>query len=85
MEGTDKGAPVKDKRIKRNSKECFDDNSSEKLTIRHKLFKKYKKSRSDVDKEILKTARYNVQNLIAKREKEPFENKVTACTSKAKG
>ena len=85
MEGTDKGAPVKDKRIKRNSKECFDENSSEKLTIRHKLFKKYKKSRSDVDKEILKTARYNVQNLIAKREKEPFENKVTACTSKAKG
>ena len=85
MEGTDKGAPVKDKRIKRNSEECFDDNISEKLIIRHKLFKKYKKSRSHVDKEILKTARYNVQNLIAKGEKEPFEIKVTTCTGKAKG
>ena len=48
----DKVALVKSKRIKRNSQERFDSEISEKLIIRDKVFKKYKKTRLDVDKEI---------------------------------
>ena len=69
MEVIDKVAPVKSKRIKRNSQEWFDSEISEKLIIRDKLFKKYKKTRLHVDKEIYKRARYSVQNLIAKQKK----------------
>ena len=43
MEITDKVAPVKSKRIKRNSQEWFDSEISEKIIIRDKLLKKYKK------------------------------------------
>ena len=67
MEVIDKVAPVKNKRIKRNSQEWFDSEISEKLIIRDKLFKKYKKTRLHVDKEIYKRARYSVQNIIAKK------------------
>ena len=41
----------KNRRIKRNSQEWFDSEISEKLVIRDKLFKKYKKTRLHVDKE----------------------------------
>ena len=44
MEVINKVAPVKNKRIKRNSQEWFDNYISEKLIIWDKLFKKYKKS-----------------------------------------
>ena len=43
MEVIDKVAPVKNKRIKRNSQKWFDSEISEKLIIRDKFFKKYKK------------------------------------------
>ena len=44
MEVIDKVAPVKNKRIKTSFQEWFDFEISEKLMIRDKLFKKYKKS-----------------------------------------
>ena len=69
MEVIDKVAPVKNKRIKRNSQEWFDREISEKLIIRDNFFKKYKKTRLHVDKEIYKRARYSMQNLIAKKKK----------------
>ena len=84
MEVIDKVAPVRSKRIKRNSQEWFDSEISEKLIIRDKLFKKYKKTRLHVDKEIYKRARYSVQNLIAKKKKEFFENKLKECIGKPK-
>ena len=43
MEVIDKIAPVKNKRIKRNSQEWFDSEIPEKPIIWNKLFKKYKK------------------------------------------
>ena len=82
MEVIDKVAPVKSKRIKRNSQEWFDSEISEKLIIRDKLFKKYKKTRLHVDKEIYKRAQYSVQNLIAKKKKEFFGKKLKECISK---
>ena len=67
----DKVFPVENKRIERNSQEWFDSKISEKLIIRDKLFKKYKKTRFHVDKNITK-AQYSVQNLIAKKKQEFF-------------
>ena len=84
MEVIDKVAPVKNKRIKRNSEEWFDSEISEKLIIRDQLFKKYKKTRLHVDKEIYKRARHSVQNLIAKKKREFFEYKHKKCISKLK-
>ena len=84
MEVIDKVAPVKNKRIKRNSQEWFDSEISEKVITWDKLFKKYKKTRLHVDKEIYNTARYSVQNLIAKKKKEFFENKLKECIGKPK-
>ena len=54
-----KVVPVKNKKIKRNSQKCFDSENSEKLVIRGKRFKKYKKTRL-VEKEIYKKARYTL-------------------------
>ena len=71
MEVIDKVAPVKNKRIKRNSQEWLDCEISEKLTIWDKRFKIYKKTttRLHVYREIYKRAPYSVQNLIAKKKK----------------
>ena len=84
MEVIDKVAPVKNKRIKGNSQEWFDSEISEELIIRDKLFKKYKKTRLHVDEEIYKRARYSVQNLIAKKKKEFFENRLKEFIGKPK-
>ena len=69
MEVIDKVALVKSKRIKRNFQEWFDSEISEKLIIRDKFFKKYKRTRLHVDKDIYKSAQYSVQNLIAEKKK----------------
>ena len=66
MEVIDKVAPVKNKRIKRNSQDWFGRVILGKLIIQDKLFMKYKKTRLLVQKEIYKRARYSVQNLITK-------------------
>ena len=84
MKVSDEVAPVKNKRIKRNSQEWFDSQISEKLIIRDKLFKKYKKTKLHEDKKIYKKARYSVQNLIAKKKKCFFENKLKECIGKPK-
>ena len=66
MEVIDKVAPVKNKRIKRNSQDWFGRVILGKLIIQDKLFMKHKKTRLLVQKEIYKRARYSVQNLITK-------------------
>ena len=60
MEVIDKVAPVKSKRIKRNSQEWLDSEISEKLIIWDKLFNKYKNTRLHVDKEIYKRVQYKM-------------------------
>ena len=47
------------------------------------LWLKYRKTRLHIDKEIYKRAQYSVQNLIAKKKKYFFENKLK-CISKPK-
>ena len=62
-------APIKLRRIKQNSQEWFDGEVAEKISVRDKLFKKFKKSKLHIDKEIYKIARYEVQKLISYKKK----------------
>ena len=43
-------APIKSRRIKQNSQEWFDGEVAEKIRVRYKLFKKFKKSKLHIDK-----------------------------------
>ena len=45
--------------------EWFDGEVAEKISVRNKLFKKFKRSKLHIDKEIYKIARYEVQKLIS--------------------
>ena len=54
MPAIDKIAPYKSKRVKGNTQKWFDGEVSEKLNLRNKLFKKFKKSRLHIDKELYK-------------------------------
>ena len=60
----DLAAPIKSRRIKQNSQEWFDGEVAEKISARDKLFKKFKKPKLHIDKEMYKIARYEVQKLI---------------------
>ena len=44
-------APIKSRRIKQNSQEWLDGEVAEKISVRDKLFKKFKKSTLHIDKE----------------------------------
>ena len=52
----DQVAPIMLRRIKQNSEEWFDGEVVEKISVRDKLFKKFKKSKLHIDKEIYKIA-----------------------------
>ena len=47
-------APYKSNRVKGNTQKWFDGEVLEKLNLRNKLFKKFKKSRLHIDKELYK-------------------------------
>ena len=49
-------ALIKSRRIKQNSQEWFDGEIAEKISVRHKLFKKFKNSNIHIRKEIYKIA-----------------------------
>ena len=57
MSVIDKLAPFKTKRVKGNSQEWFDGEVLESIALRDKLFKKFKRSKLNVDKEIHATNR----------------------------
>ena len=56
-------APLKEMRIKGNSKSCFDSDILEHINIRERLKKKYKKSRLQIDFENFKNAQKQAQQL----------------------
>ena len=68
-------APIKSRRIKPNSQEWFDSEVAKK-SVCDKLFKKFKKSKLHIDKEIYKIARYEVQKLISCKKKKFLENRL---------
>ena len=65
----DKIAPYKSKRVKGNTQKWFDGDVLEKLNFRNKIFKKLKKSRLYIDKELYKKSKYDTLKLIAQKNK----------------
>ena len=74
-------APFKTVSIKINASECFDEEIAEKIHTRDKLYKKFKSTKLHVDEEIYKEARNTVQNLIRKKKKAYFEEKLSESTA----
>ena len=64
MSVIDKVAPIKGRQIKENSQEWFDGEIADEIKNREKLFKKFKKSKLHVDKDIYNAVRYKLQKMI---------------------
>ena len=77
-------ALFKTARIKITSNEWFDREIAEKLSIRDKLFKKFKSSRLNIDWEIYKEARNEVQRTIKQKKKQYLEEKLSENIAKPK-
>ena len=65
----DKLAPFKTKRVKGNSQEWFDGEVPESIAQRDKLFKNFKPSKLNVDKEIYNKVRSKSHRLILQQQK----------------
>ena len=77
-------APMKQAKIKNNTQEWFDEEVADKINIREKYFKKFKKSKLHVDEDIFKESQKDVRNIIKKKKKDFFENKITENIGKPK-
>ena len=77
-------APFKTKRVKANAQKSFDGEVLENINTRDKLFKKFKKSRLHINKELYKKAKYNRLKLIAAKKREFFDDKLTENVGKPK-
>lgn len=56
----DKIVPYRNERVKKNTHKWFNSKDLEKLNARDKLFKKFKKSRLQIDKELHKKSKCDV-------------------------
>ena len=69
MNVIDKVAPLKERRVKQISHELFDGEIADETKNRDKLFKKFKKSKLQIDKDIYNAARFKLQKMtISKKE-----------------
>ena len=64
--------PIKSRRVKQNSQELFDGEVAAKISVRDK----FKRLTLHIDKEIYKTARYEVQKLMSYKENKFFEKRL---------
>ena len=67
-------APFKTKRVKASIQKWFDGEVLENVDTRDKPFKKFKKFRLHIDKEVYKKAKYNTLKLIAAKKRVFFMN-----------
>ena len=77
-------APLKTTRIKNTSNEWFNMEIAKKSSIGDKLFKKFKSSRLNIDWEIYKEAKNDVQRTIKQKKKQYLEEKLTENIAKTK-
>ena len=84
MSAIDKLTSFKTKRVKRNSQEQFDGEVLESIALRDKLFKKFKRSKLNVDKEIYNNARNKSHRFISLKKREYFENRLKENIAKLK-
>ena len=73
----DSVAPFKTKRVKANAQKWFDREVLGNINTRDKLFKKFKKSRLQIDKELYKKTKYNTLKLIAAKNTSIFDDKLS--------
>ena len=64
MSVSDKVSPIKERRVKQNSQEWLDGEIADEIKYRDKLFKKFKKSKLHIAKDIYNAARYKVRRVI---------------------
>ena len=57
---------------------------ADEIKNRHKLFKKFKKSKLHIDKDIYNTARYKVRKMIFDKKRSFFEKKLSESIGKPK-
>ena len=84
MSVNDKVAPIKERWVKQNSQEWFDGEIADEIKNRDKLFKKFKKSKLHIDKDIYNTARYKVRKMIFDKKRSFFEKKLSESIGKPK-
>ena len=66
--------PYRNKRVKGNTQKWFESEVLKKLNARDKLFKKFKKSRFNIDKELYKKAKYDAVKLITTKNKDSLKS-----------
>ena len=79
-----KVASIKERRVKQNSQEFFDGKIADEIKNRDKLFKKFKKSKFHIDKDIYNAARYEVRKMIFDKKRSFFEKKLSESIGKPK-
>ena len=77
-------APCKTKRFKTNTRKWFDRDVLEDINTRDKIFKRFKKSRPHIDKELYIKAKCSALKLITAKETKTFEDKLLKCIGKSK-
>ena len=80
----DSVAPIKEIRIKNNTKEWFNNEIKEAIKIRQKYFKKFKNSNLQIDYNFHLEAKYNTQKLNKQNKIEFFNRKLTENIGKPK-
>ena len=70
----DKLAPIKEMRVKQNSQEWFDGEIANEIKNCDKLFKKFRKSKLHIAKDVYNAARYKVRKMIFNKKRSFFEN-----------
>ena len=76
MSVIDKVTPMKERWVKQNSQERFDGEIADEIKNCNRLFKKFKKSKLLIDKDIYNAARYKLQKMIINKKKAFFEKKI---------
>ena len=71
----DRVAPIKGKRVRQNSQEWFDGEIADEIKNHDKLFKKFKKSKLHIDKDIYNAARFKIRKMIFNKKRLFFEKK----------
>ena len=77
-------APLKETRIKTNSQEWFDGEIRDKMIFRDKLYQKFKKTRNQVDEDIYKSTKYDVEKFIQKKKRDYYHTKLEQNIGKPK-
>ena len=69
-------ATFKTKRVKGNSEEEFDEEVLESIALREKLFKKFKRSKLIIDKDIYDKARNKLHRVILQKKKGVLQKQI---------